>query len=215
MTKYKPYKKIYENGRWYQEHRKVVESFLGRKLTNTEVVHHINGNPKDNRIENLQVMDRIEHNIFESSKKKIVRIKLNCPVCTKEIYLHEKYIKWKKDKGVKNFYCSKRCSGINTQKQKIITKEQLLFYINKKLNITEIAKELNCCRVSIYKHMREYELSVKEKYKRKKEINGKFHCWGCKEWKYPSEFHKHKNRWNKLDGECKICKKKRQYPNLV
>jgi len=44
-----------------REHRKIIEEYLGRKLTKDEIVHHINGIPTDNRIENLQVVTRGEH----------------------------------------------------------------------------------------------------------------------------------------------------------
>ena len=37
------------------EHRQVMEAHLGRKLTKSEAIHHINGNNADNRIENLRV----------------------------------------------------------------------------------------------------------------------------------------------------------------
>ena len=42
-------------------HRIIMEEYLERKLSPDEVVHHINHNKKDNRIENLQVMSRGEH----------------------------------------------------------------------------------------------------------------------------------------------------------
>lgn len=45
----------------FLEHRLVMESYLGRKLEDHEVVHHIDGNGMNNKIENLQLMTRSEH----------------------------------------------------------------------------------------------------------------------------------------------------------
>lgn len=42
-------------------HRYIMEQYLGRKLTNNEVVHHIDGNKQNNNINNLKVMTRGEH----------------------------------------------------------------------------------------------------------------------------------------------------------
>src|SRR5690606_23734511 len=51
-------------------HTKVVEENLGRSLTQTEVVHHINGDKKDNNFENLHVFENqkqhmLSHNSLE------------------------------------------------------------------------------------------------------------------------------------------------------
>jgi hypothetical protein len=38
-----------------------MEQHLGRPLTSEELIHHVNGDGTDNRIENLQVVSRSEH----------------------------------------------------------------------------------------------------------------------------------------------------------
>lgn len=53
------YKKI--NGVPRARSRVVMEEHLGRRLLSTEVVHHINRDPSDDRLENLQVVSHAEH----------------------------------------------------------------------------------------------------------------------------------------------------------
>jgi hypothetical protein len=55
---------VRRNGRRIALHRVIVEEHLGRPLTSNEVVHHIDHDPLNNDISNLQVMTRAEHCIY-------------------------------------------------------------------------------------------------------------------------------------------------------
>jgi transposase-like protein len=61
-----PYREVCKNGVRIFEHRYVVEKSLGRALRKNELVHHINGNGHDNRIENLKIVTAKEHAKYHS-----------------------------------------------------------------------------------------------------------------------------------------------------
>lgn len=121
-----------ENENWkgyVYEHIYFAEQSIGRKLRDSEIVHHLDGNRSNNRYENLLVIEQSQHRKlhkwidkgapFEelngkqrmnSGKSKTIK---TCDVCNTTLQLKQKH------------YCSLECSGIANRKCEHPTKERL------------------------------------------------------------------------------------------
>ena len=56
---------------YVREHILVMEAWLGRTLKSNEVIHHINKNRSDNRIQNLQVFGSVAEHMAHHKRKKV------------------------------------------------------------------------------------------------------------------------------------------------
>lgn len=64
---YKYTRDLSEKHSYTLDHRKVIQDYLGRKLTRQEIVHHIDGNRINNSLDNLFLTDSKGHSKAHSS----------------------------------------------------------------------------------------------------------------------------------------------------
>lgn len=92
-------------------HRIVMENYLGRILKKDEVVHHKDGDKRNNKIENLEVMKAKAHSRLHSSMRGKWYAKLKCPECGKIFEKLNSHTHIDRKEGGKYTACSRRCNG--------------------------------------------------------------------------------------------------------
>lgn len=69
------------NGKTKLLHRHLMEQHLGRALARSEHVHHKNGDRKDNRLENLELVGGYHHVCQHAEERRIWPRTKSCSVC--------------------------------------------------------------------------------------------------------------------------------------
>ena len=106
-----------QNKRGYvAEHRLVYERYLERFLDSKEVIHHINGNREDNRIENLQIVVENSEHIQKYHKKN--RNKNGQFICEEPIFNEIKFRFFDKDRKIIVIYTLKKLIATTFRRSK-------------------------------------------------------------------------------------------------
>jgi HNH endonuclease len=94
--------------------RYLMEKHLGRKLEDWEEVDHINEDHTDDRIENFQLLTKIENIRKSSSGEELITF--TCPVCKKEVTKNAAQIRHNRKQSKSGPFCSRSCAGKHSAK---------------------------------------------------------------------------------------------------
>jgi hypothetical protein len=96
-------------------HRVIMENHLGQILNPNEVVHHKDGERRNNKLDNLEVLDKKEHSRIHMKIKGIKTVLLKCPVC-KKLFERRYGNTYLIRQGKEFTCCSPSCRGKFTRK---------------------------------------------------------------------------------------------------
>jgi hypothetical protein len=156
----KPYLRAYVSGHpnadklgYVPLHRIVMENSIGRSLTSLEVVHHIDGNPLNNDISNLEIHTNSTHAKVHARGRTMVT--LSCSYCGKEFEREVSQVNHKKKSGQKNFFCSRSC-GVKSQYVKGLHSPRTKWAHGSRVGYNYHKCRCDLCRKAQREYMRTY-----------------------------------------------------------
>lgn len=89
----------------------LMEIHLGRYLEVDETVDHIDGNPLNNDLSNLQIIKRNKHSYRDAYRNNDIEV--SCKMCGKKFIIKGSKLSCRNrvDRHQSGYFCSKKCTG--------------------------------------------------------------------------------------------------------
>lgn len=116
LSKHTRTRLLFRNGKKVRAHRWIMEQHIGRRLLSNEVVHHIDGDPLNNELSNLLVMDETEH---QRLHKRIPLAYKDCAYCGESFLGQGKHRHRQK-------CCSKECAQTIRVEAALATRRRIM-----------------------------------------------------------------------------------------
>ena len=105
-------------GRYAYEHHVVWWRIKGELPPDGYVVHHKNGDHRDNKPDNLEMKTVEEHNSLHSAAKRKPGVPVTCAWCSTVFTIRGRNKKFKEGIGQSRFYCCRSHAVLMQQKER-------------------------------------------------------------------------------------------------
>lgn len=165
------YRVIYVDGARVLEHRHIMEKHIGRKLADSEIVHHKNGDRKNNKLSNLELIGtRGEHALMHSGFDPL-RTEKRCSTCS----IKKPVVEFHKNRSTADGIAAE-CKTCRCKYQKSYSKRPDVLARNRSRRMQNAEMERAKSRSSYRKHkakrkeywQSEHGKAVRERYEKTK-----------------------------------------------